>query len=176
MAWFAALSMAAVAFGAQAAPAADEWKTYRYPQDRFAADFPIPPTPQDQKPDPQRMVRHNQYWSDKGDIAFGVSAALFHHKIIASETPDKHLQGVIERVRTSLECAIRNQREVSFPGAKAREVVFEKCQKIDGGVAKQRMFLAGDWLYQVMMLSSKLGTEDNAETKRFLQSFSITAR
>ncbi len=156
--------------------AADEWKTYRFPQDGFAADFPSPVTPQDQKPDAKRMVRHNQYWSDQGDVAFGVSAAHFHHKIIVAEAPDKHLKGVIERVRGSLECTVRSQREVSFPGATAREVVFEKCKKLSGGVAKQRLLVAGDWLYQVMVLGTKPGIEDSADTKRFLESFSLTAR
>jgi hypothetical protein len=161
-----------------AAAAADDWKTYRYPQDRFAADFPMPPAPQDQKTDPQKIIRHTQYWTDKGDIAFGVSAAHYPHKIVAADTPDKFLRGVVERVNASLQCSVRSQRDLSLPGAVVREVVFEKCRKIsaNGGVAKQRVVLAGDWLYQVMVLSTKPGAEDSGETKRFLESFSLTAK
>lgn len=172
VAWVAAF----VAITACPAAAADDWKTYRYPHERFVVDFPTPPTPQDQKPDPKRMIRHNQYWSDKGDIAFGISAALFHHKIIASETPDNHLRGVIERVQASLQCTLRSQRDLSLPGTVGREVVFEKCRKFSGGVAMQRIFLAGDWLYQVMVLGTKPDVAEDGETKRFLESFSLTAR
>src|SRR5260221_11023133 len=85
-------------FAASPAAAADDWKTYRYPQDRFAAEFPTQPKPEDQKPDPQRMIRHTQYWSEQGDIAFGISVALFQHKVITSMSSDAHLRGVIERV------------------------------------------------------------------------------
>jgi hypothetical protein len=105
-----------------------------------------------------------------------VSAALFHHKVIAADKPDTHIKGVIERVRGSLQCSLRSQREVAFAGATAREVIFEKCQKLSGGVAKQRILLAGDWLFQVMVLGTRAGLEDGADTKRFLESFSLTAR
>jgi hypothetical protein len=170
--WVAAV----VAVGVGAAAAADDWKTYRYPQDRFVAEFPAPPAPCDQKPDPKRMIRHNQYWADKGDIAFGVSAALFQHNIIASQPPDTQINGVARRVAQSMQCSIRSQRSLSLPGATVREVIFEKCKKISDGVAKQRIVLAGDWLYQVMMLSTRNGAEDGADTRRFLESFNLTAR
>lgn len=172
LAWFAAAASAAIVCSAEAA---DEWKTYRYPQDGFVADFPTQPNPEDQKPGPERMIRHNQYWSEKGDIAFGVSAALFHHKIIAAESADAHLRGVIERVKESLQCAIRSESSISFPGATAREVVLDNCKKFPGS-AKQRIILAGDWLYQVMVLGTKPDVAGDSETKRFLESFSITAR
>ena len=171
--WLAALLTIAWASSVQAA---DEWKTYRYSQDGFAIDFPGSPAPQEQKLDPKRMLRDNQYWFEKGDIAFGIGASLFHHNIIAGRTPDKQIEAVIEGVRGSLKCTIRSQRPLSFPGATAREFVMEKCQTISGGVARQRVLIAGDWLYQVMVLGSTPGTEDSDDTKRFLDSFSLTAR
>lgn len=170
-AWLVAAASAAIVCSAEAA---DEWKTYRYPQDGFVADFPTPPNPQDEKPGPERQIRHHQYWSDKGDIAFGVSAVLFHHKIIAAQPADTQLRGVIERVRESLQCVIRSESSIAFPGAAAREVVLDNCKKISGS-AKQRIILAGDWLYQVMVLGTK-DVAGDSETKRFLESFSITAR
>lgn len=172
LAWFAALLTVALASAVQAA---DDWKTYRYPQEGFSADFPTQPLAQEQKPDPQRTIRSFQYWSDRGDVAFGVSAALFQHSVISNQPPDKQILNVIEGVRTSLKCAIRSQREISLPGAMAREIVFEKCQGTLQG-ARQRIVIAGDWLYQVMVLGSKPGLADSADTKRFLESFSLTAR
>lgn len=169
--WLVAAVSAAIVCSAAAA---DEWKTYRYPQDGFAADFPTPPDPQDQKPDPERMIRDHQYWSDKGDIAFGVGASLFHHKIIAAAPADTQLQNVIEGVRASLQCTVHSQRAIAFPGAAAREVVLDNCKKISGS-AKQRIILAGDWLYQVMVLGTK-DIAGDSQTKRFLESFSVTAR
>ena len=72
LAWLAAVVAVAIACGAEAA---DEWKTYRYPQDGFAAEYPTVPKPQEQKPDPAKMVCHSQYWSEKSDAAFGVIGA-----------------------------------------------------------------------------------------------------
>jgi hypothetical protein len=161
---------------ASAAMAAEDWKSYGYPQDRFVAAFPTEPVLSDQKIDSQKMLRHTQYWSDRGEVAYGVSAVRFQPKIIASDVPDTHLKRVIEGVGGSLECVVRGQREVSLPGATAREFVLEKCQKISGGVAKLRLYLAGDWLYQAMVLGYKAGLEDAADTIRFLDSFSITSQ
>ena len=58
-----------------------------------------------QKVDPKRNIRDMQYWSDLGDIAYGVDAALFQHAIIAGQPPDKQIQNVIEGVRGSLKCS-----------------------------------------------------------------------
>ena len=172
LAWFAALLTVALASGVQAA---DDWKTYRYPQEGFSADFPTQPVPQEQKPDPQRTIRNFQYWSDQGDVAFGISATLFQHSVIANQPPDKQILNVIEGVRKSLKCGIRSQRAISLPGATASEIVFEKCQGTLQG-AQQRIVIAGDWLYQVMVLGSKPGLADSGDAKRFLESFRLTAQ
>jgi hypothetical protein len=172
-AWLAVFLSVAWVFSVQAA---DEWKTYRYPQDGFAIEFPGVPAPQEQKLDPKRLLRDSQYWFEKGDVAYGIGASLFHHNIIAGRTPDMQIAAVIEGVRGSLKCTIRSQRPLSFPGATARELIMEKCQTTSGGVARQRVLIAGDWLYQVMVLGSKPGTEDSDDNKRFLDSFSLTAR
>jgi len=82
---------------------------------------------------------------------------------------------VVEGVRGSLKCSIRSQRSITFPGATAREFSFEKCPAPLTG-AKQRILITGDWLYQVMVLGSKPGVVDSPDTKRFLDSFSLTAQ
>lgn len=169
--WLAALLTLMLADAVQAA---DEWKTYRYPQDGFAAEYPAPPTPQTQKVDPKRNIRDMQYWSDLGDVAYGVDAALFQHAVIAGQPPDKQIQNVIEGVRGSLKCSVRSQRAITFAGATAREVTFDKCPAPLVG-AKERIFIAGDWLYQVMVLGNKPGLLESADTKRFLESFSLMA-
>jgi len=171
-AWVAAWLMVALASAAQAA---DDWKTYRYPQDGFAAEYPIPPTPQPAKAEPERIIRGNQYWSERDDVAFGVSATLFLHKIIAGQPPDKQIQNVIEGVRGSLKCSIRSQRAITFPGAAAREIIFDKCPAplVE---AIERVFIAGDRLFQVMVLGSKPGIAGSPDTKRFMESFSLIAQ
>jgi hypothetical protein len=158
-----------------AAQAADEWKTYRYPEFGFVAEYPTPPDPQKPQIDPKRLIRNAQYWSDKGDVAYGVNAALFHHSVITSLPPDKQIQNVLEGVRGSLKCSIRSQRPITFPGGIAREIVFEKCPAplVD---AKQRILIVGDWLYQLLVLGSKAGVPESPDTKRFLESFSVVAQ
>jgi hypothetical protein len=155
--------------------AADDWKIYRYPNYGFAAEYPTEPKPQEQKLDPKRLIRNIQYWSDLGEVAYGVNAALFHHKIIAGLPPDKQIQNVLEGVRGSLKCSIRSQRAITFPGGIAREIVFEKCPAplVD---AKQRILIVGDWLYQLLVLGSKPGIPESPDTKRFLKSFSVVAQ
>ena len=172
LAWLAAVLTVVLAPGAQAA---DEWKTYRYPLYGFAAEYPTQPVPQDQKIDPKRLIRNIQYWSDLGEVAYGVNAALFHHNVIAGSPPDKQIQNVLEGVRGSLKCSIRSQRAITFPGGTAREIIFEKCPAplVD---AKQRILIVGDWLYQSLVLGSKPGIPESPDTKRFLESFSVVAQ
>jgi hypothetical protein len=158
-----------------AAPAADAWKTYRYPLYGFAAEYPTEPVPQEQKIDPKRLIRNIQYWSDLGVVAYGVNAALFQHSVIAGQPPDKQIQSVLEGVRDSLKCSIRSQRPITFPGGTAREIIFEKCPAplVD---AKQRILIVGDWLYQLLVLGSKPGVPESPDAKRFLESFSVVAQ
>jgi hypothetical protein len=170
--WLAALLTVALASAVQAA---DDWKTYRYPQDGFAAEYPIPPAAQDQKAEPQRIIRGVQYWSERDDVAFGVGATLFLHKTIAGLPADRQIHNVIEGVRGSLKCSIRSQRAITFPGAAAREVIFDKCPAPLVAVV-ERIFIAGDRLFQVMVLGNKPGIENSPDTKRFLESFSLIAQ
>jgi hypothetical protein len=171
--YFAALLTVALAPGVQAD---DDWKTYRYPQDGFAADFPTPPVLTDQELDPQRGTREMAYWSDLGDIAFGVHAAHFHHEVIASQPPDKQIQTVVDGVRSGLNCAVSSQRVIALPGATGREVTFDKCPAEHAGGAKQRIFIVGDRLFQMLVLGSTPGLAESADTKRFLESFSLMAQ
>jgi hypothetical protein len=160
--------------GASAAQAA-EWKTYRYPVYGFAAEYPTEPAPQDQKIDPKRLVKNIQYWSDLGEVAYGVNAALFQHNIIAGQPAPKQIQSVLEGVRGSLKCTVRSQRPIKFPGGTGIEVIFDKCPAplVD---AKQRILIVGDWLYQLLVLGSKGGVPESPDTKRFLESFSVVAQ
>jgi hypothetical protein len=154
--------------------AADDWKVYRYPQDRFSADFPATPAPVDSKPSPDRIIRHFQYMSELGGVAYGVSAALFQHKIIVATPLDAQLNEMITRTADFMQCKIRSQQNLSLSGALGREVVYEKCGKLSGGFSKRRFIIAGDRVYQLMVLGTKPGGENSAETKRFLESFKLT--
>lgn len=170
--WLAALLTLTLMSAAQAV---DEWKTYRYPLSGFAAEYPTKPEPQEQKIDPKRLIHNIQYWSDLGDVAYGVNAALFQHSVIAGQPPDKQIQNVLEGVRGSLKCSVKSQRAITFPGGTAREIIFEKCPAPMVG-AKQRILIVGDWLYQLLVLGTKPGVSESPDTKRFLESFSLVAR
>lgn len=152
-----------------------DWKTFRYPQYGFAAEYPAQPAPQEQKIDPKRLIRNAQYWADLGEVAYGVNAALFQHSIIAGQPPEKQIDSVLSGVRGSLKCTIRSQRPITFPGGTGREIIFEKCPAplVD---AKQRILIVGDWLYQLLVLGTKAGVPESPDTKRFLESFSVVAQ
>ena len=152
-----------------------EWKTYRYPQYGFAAEYPSPPDPQEQKIDPKRLIRNMQYWADLGEVAYGVNAALFLHSVIAGQPAEKQIDAVLSGVRGSLKCSVRSQRPFTFPGGTGREIIFDKCPAplVD---AKQRILIVGDWLYQLLVLGSKAGVPENPDTDRFLKSFSVVAQ
>ncbi len=170
------LLAAALATGfAVSGHAADDWKIYRFPQDGFAAEYPIPPGRQDAKAEPERIIRGAQYWSERDGVAFGVSATLFLHKVIGGQPPEKQIDNVIEGVRGSLKCTIRNQRPIAFPGAVAREVIFNQCPAPLTETVL-RVFIVGDRLFQVMVLGETPGIPDHADTKRFLGSFSLIAQ
>ena len=172
--WALIAAFGALTYGF-AAQAANEWKSYRYPLYGFAAEYPTPPVPQDQKIDPKRLIRNIQYWSDLGEVAYGVNAALFQHSVIAGQPPAKQIQSVLEGVRGSLKCAVRSKRAITFPGGTGLEIVFDKCPAplVD---AKQRILIVGDWLYQLLVLGSKAGVPESPDTKRFLESFSVVAQ
>ncbi len=155
--------------------AADEWKTYRYPQDGFTAEFPAAPDVEHPKFNPRRNIRDTQYWSEANGVTYGVGASLFHHRVIASEPSAKQLVNVVDAVRRSLKCSLGSARTISLPGATGREAVLVKCKQISGD-AMIRAVIAGDRLFQLMVLGGPPGLADSADTKRFMKSFSLTAQ
>jgi hypothetical protein len=159
-----------------AVQAAEDWKTYRYPQNGFSIEFPAAPISDEVAADPKRNIREMRYASDLGDVAYIADATLFLHSVIHGLPLDKQIQKVLEAVRGSLKCTIASQREIKFPGATAIEAVFEKCAAPVTGGAKWRGLISGDWLYQMLVLGSTPGIAGSPGAERFLASFSLIAQ
>jgi len=83
------------------------------------------------------------------------------------------LRVAIDGAKNAGKCSIRSEVNYSFPGAVAREVVFDKCE---GGVAgRSRVVLLDDWLFFVLAIG-KTGIETTADADRFISSFGVIGK
>ncbi len=159
---------------AAGAASANDWKVYRYPDDGFAAEFPGVPKFFDMKPPQQQFVRGVQYLAKDDSGTEYLGQALLYQKFIRqNNTTDKILRVSIDGAKDAGKCAIRSERNYSFPGAFAREVVVEKCES--GVAGKSRILLVGDWIYYILAMG-KPGVETSADADRFINSFSLIGK
>ncbi len=165
--------VAVIAAGAGPA-VANDWKTYRYPNEGFAVEFPGAPRTIDMNAPAAQFVRGIQYLATDDAKNEYLGQALHYQKFIRqNNTTDKILRVVIDGAKDAAKCSIRSEKNYSFPGAFAREVVIEKCE---GGVAgKSRVLLLGDWLYFVLAMG-RPGIETSADADRFIGSFSVIGK
>lgn len=154
--------------------AANQWKVYRFPQEGFAAEFPGAPKLIDMKAPHETFVRGvQQLATDDAGTEYMGQTLIYQPAIRKNNTVDKILRVSIDGAKDAGKCSIRSERNYSFPGAIAREVVFEKCE---GNVAgKSRVLLVGDSLYFVLAIG-KSGIEKTAEADRFINSFSLIGK
>ena len=107
---------------------ANDWKIYRYPNERFAVEFPNVPKTIDMKAPVEQYVRGIQYLSsDDVGTEYLAQGTLYRKFIRQNHKPDKILRVAIDGVKDAGKCSIRSERNYSFPGAIARELVLEKC-------------------------------------------------
>ena len=158
------------AMAAVAPAAANDWKPYRYPNEGFAVEFPGVPRTTVMDVPVKQFVRGVQYLAtdDAGTEYLG-QALLYQQAIRKNNTTDKILRVSIDGAKDAGKCSIRSERNYSFPGAFAREVVFEKCE---GTAGKSRVLLLGDWLYFILSIG-RPGVETSADADRFISSFSV---
>ncbi len=154
------------------AAAAYDWKSYRYPDDGFVVDFPAAPKVANAPLSPAQWVRGKQYSANFSTVAFFAQAFLYKPDIRAKVAPDDLLRVAIDGASQAGTCASKTESELSFPGAIAREVIFDKC----GGDfrVKMRLVLIADWLYSVYVVGNP-GVENDQDTSRFLDSFNLVS-
>jgi hypothetical protein len=152
--------------------AAADWQLTRYSDLRFAIEFPGTPTASKMQLSADAWVLGRQYLvGDEGVTkAYLGQGMRYVHEYRAKYSTDRLLRVAIDGARDAGTCALRSERPYAFPGAAAREVIFENCKNLP--VFKSRVILLGDWLYFIGV-GGPAGTEENANTKRFRDSFSV---
>ena len=135
-------------------------------------EFPGAPTISKMDVAPSAWVLGRQYTveAENGTKAYMGQGMRYNHEYRAKYPTDRLLRAAVDGGRNAGNCTMRSERPFSFPGAAAREVIFEKCKNVP--VLKGRFILLGDWLYFIAV-GGPAGTEQDGKTQRFLDSFSV---
>ena len=152
--------------------AADDWKSFQFAEDGFAIDFPEAPLTTNQGFDPETMVRTHQYYVGIKSYTFMVSATLFRHEAREQIGGDESLLRLLINIFIA-DCASHREREILVPGAAAREISAENCERGPSTIA--RYYFVDDWLYQVTVVGPT-GVGFNIETQHFMESFRIIGK
>jgi hypothetical protein len=165
------LVVAAGAVALAGPAAANDWKTYAYQEENISAEFPGVPKATTMTVDTRQWVRGVQYIAtDDAGSEFLAQGLLYQPQIPRQYPADTLLRTAIDGAKNAGKCSIRSESNYSFPGATAREVIFEKCT--GDQAAKSRFMLVRDWLYLILTIG-KPGVEASADTDRFLASFRL---
>lgn len=152
--------------------AADDWKSFKFAEDGFAIDLPDAPVTTNQGFDPETMVRTHQYYVGIKSYTFMVSATLFRHEAHEQIGGDEGLLRLLINIFVA-NCASYGERTILVPGAAAREVSAENCERGPATIA--RYYFADDWLYQLTVVGPT-GMESSIETQHFMESFRILGK
>jgi hypothetical protein len=153
---------------------ADDWTTYRYQEEGFSVEFPGVPKATAMDVEIKNWVRGVQYLAtDSARSEYLGQAMRYQPQTRQQYSSDVLLRSAIDGAMKAGKCRIRSERNFSFPGATAREVVFENC---DGThVSKARFLLVRDWHYLVLTYGA-LGVEKSPDSDRFLNSFHLLSQ
>jgi len=146
------------------------WKKYSNPTDGFEVEFPgeVQPTPTQLDPETQKkVVRAMQYMLDGGDFVYAVAYSLNRQGVNFEEGAKSSFAALRCKTTTS-------DTPLNIAGVRGRELRGTDCH--DGTMrAESRYFTTANWFYQVITLFKKQGGNE-AEARRFLRSFKLTAR
>jgi hypothetical protein len=149
---------------------ANNWRTYSYQDEHFSAEFPGIPKAKTMTVDNRQWVRGVQYIANDASGEYLGQGMLYQPQIPRQYSSDVRLRTAIDGAKNAGRCNIRSERNYSFAGATAREVIFENCA--GGQAAKSRFMLVHDWLYLILTIG-KPGIEASADSDRFLASFRL---
>jgi len=152
--------------------AADDWKSFQFAEDRFAIDLPEAPVITNRGFDPETMVRTRQYYVGIKSYTFIVSATLFRHEAREQIGGDEGLLRLLINIFVA-NCASHRERTILVPGATAREISAENCERGPATIA--RYYFVDDWLYQVTVVGPT-GMGSSIETQHFMESFRIIGK
>jgi hypothetical protein len=150
-----------------ASAAAQGWKTYTFANDGFSIDLPAPPdisTGNLNGP----IVTNRQYQVEVGISGYVVGATRCSLEAKLDQWNDNSMVELADAMKGG--CRMRDGKPVSFAGALSYEMVLDRCP--DGIVMKVRMYVVGDWLYQ-LVAAGPTGVETKPEAQRFHDSFRL---
>jgi hypothetical protein len=164
----ASLALAwAVVAPSSAQEAKKDWQTYTYADDGFAIDLPSAPEIFSDRPSGQ-IRSSRQFQVDIGVGSYVVSATRYARDAKLDQWNDDSMVELANAMKGK--CRIRDGRPGTFAGALAYEMVLDQCP--DGAVMKVRMYVVGDWVYQVLAVGP-VGVDTKPETQKFHDSFKI---
>lgn len=147
--------------------AADQWTTYTYLDDGFAADFPSAPQVTDDTELPSGVARVRNYIVGRGNGAFAVIVNKVAHDISKGNVDQTINNALKSHVETGRCKGITGLNKVAIPGAVAWEATLEGCNDLS---IRKRIIVIGNFKYDVGVAgdSDLVGSPD---AERFLQSF-----
>jgi hypothetical protein len=149
-----------------------DWKTYPYPDEGFSVDFPDTPTLKE-VPHPDGIVLLSRVHSvTKIAGGFTVFATHIRHDAMQSVSPEQFVRRTIGMITDRFKCTVRSDLTIPVVNGSARQLVFDTCS--DGTVTSGRYYVVGDWKYDTYVVT-KPEVENSLFTKRFLESFKVTA-
>ena len=143
-------------------PAGADWKTYRYVEDNFSADFPA--VPQAQPNDGKTGTRYFASLENENFAYFVEKAELPD----LNKTPEQLFEDYVNGAAKGTNSQIKSQKPISLKSYPGREFILES----DAVIMHFRLYLIGKKLYQVLVVASK-SMASRAETDRFLNSFAL---
>jgi hypothetical protein len=161
----ALLMLAALPSSAQEAK--KDWQSYTFADDGFAIDLPSSPEISTDRPSGQ-IRSSRQYQVDVGVGSYVISAARYAPDARLEQWNDASMVELANAMKGK--CRIRDGRPGTFAGALSYEMVLDQCP--DGAVMKVRMYVVGEWVYQVLAVGPA-GVDARPETQKFHDSFRL---
>lgn len=166
-----ARAVAILALALTGPASAQSWAEYRPAGVGYRIE--MPGTPQVSSEDVSTAlgpIKNTTALIDKGSVAFLVSHNDYPKDAMARSTPDKLLDGVRDG-HVGKEGKLISEQRLTMNKSPARRMLIQKGDQI----VFSQIALGGVRLYQAVYVGP-LGTEKDADVKRFLDSFAIVAR
>lgn len=157
-----------ILLGATQADLPPDWKDFVCEPGRFTVAMPMKPTDKKQVVKTATGSLNVMLWyaEGKNDALFAVSYCDFTEADVKKATIAKRLDQARDGAVESARGTLKSEKAIELEGHPGRELVIEKDKEI---IARTRIFLVKNRLYQVMAL----GSVPAKEASSFLESFRL---
>lgn len=112
------------------------------------------------------------FMADDGNSAFMVGYSDYPAEIVDINDPNDMLDGAAEGATANINGTLVSQNNITLDGYPGRELALEGTFDNFNASAKARIYLVGNRLYQVLVISSE-GNITTEDMDAFLQSFKL---